>query len=116
MKGKLGPEHLTGMVQDGRFFLWKILNPDNNLPVGTLQAFLDKYMEAGGAEKIDYVHGADVTVELGSKPGNAGFYLPAMAKSDLFKTVILDGALPRKTFSMGEAHEKRFYLEAHKIN
>ena len=44
-----------------------------------------------------------------------GFYLPGMNKSDLFKTVILDGALPRKTFSMGEAHEKRFYMEARKI-
>ena len=41
-----------------------------------------------------------------------GFYLPPMGKDQLFKTVILDGALPRKTFSMGEAHEKRFYLEA----
>jgi hypothetical protein len=44
-----------------------------------------------------------------------GFYLPAMNKSDLFKTVILDGALPRKTFSMGEAREKRFYMEARKL-
>jgi len=47
--------------------------------------------------------------------GNVGFYVPGMDKSDLFKTVILDGALPRKTFSMGEAHEKRFYMEARKI-
>jgi hypothetical protein len=44
-----------------------------------------------------------------------GFYLPAMNKRDLFKTVILDGALPRKTFSMGEAWEKRFYMEARKL-
>jgi hypothetical protein len=55
-------------------------------------------------------------VKLGSLPGNAGFYLPGMSKSDLFKTVILDGALPRKTFSMGEAREKRFYMEARKIS
>jgi len=52
---------------------------------------------------------------LGRQPGNAGIYLAGMAKSDLFKTVILDGVLPRKTFSMGEANEKRFYLEARKI-
>jgi hypothetical protein len=56
-----------------------------------------------------------VTLRLGSLPGNLGIYLPGMKKTDLFKTVILDGALPRKTFSMGEAHEKRFYLEARKI-
>ena len=116
VEGQKGPEHLIGFVQDGKHYLWSITQPSHNLPVGTLQAFLDGYMQADGAEKIDYVHGADVTIELGSKPGNAGFYLPPMAKSDLFKTVILDGALPRKTFSMGEAHEKRFYLEAHQIN
>ena len=68
-----------------------------------------------GAEKIDYVHGGDVTVRLGSQPGNVGIYLPGMEKGDLFKTVILDGALPRKTFSMGEAAEKRFYMEARQI-
>jgi len=61
------------------------------------------------------VHGEDVVCQLGGQPGNAGFYVPGMDKSDLFKTVILEGALPRKTFSMGEAREKRFYMEARKI-
>jgi hypothetical protein len=98
------------------FGVVEIANPSSNLPVGTIQAFLDTFLKEGGAEKIDYVHGEDVTVKLGSQPGNAGFYLPGMSKSDLFKTVILDGALPRKTFSMGEAHEKRFYMEARKIS
>jgi hypothetical protein len=56
-----------------------------------------------------------VVTQLGAQPGNLGFYLPGMPKSDLFKTVILDGVLPRKTFSMGEALEKRFYMEARKI-
>ncbi len=54
-------------------------------------------------------------MRLGSQPGNLGFYLPVIAKDDFFKTVILDGALPRKTFSMGEAREKRFYMEARRI-
>ena len=97
------------------FGVVEISKTTSNLPVGTLQTFLDSFMKANGAEKIDYVHGADVTVELGSHPDNIGFYLPGMNKSDLFKTVILDGALPRKTFSMGEAREKRFYMEARKI-
>lgn len=91
------------------------LPPLTNLPVGSLQAFLDAWLKDGGAERIDYVHGDEVVFELGKQTGNLGFYLPAMAKTDLFKTVILDGALPRKTFSMGEAHEKRFYLEARRI-
>ncbi|MFH1183651.1 MAG: DUF1015 domain-containing protein [Chloroflexota bacterium] len=93
----------------------EIAQPTSNLAVGTLQGFLDAFMQHGGAEKIDYVHGSEVVERLGTQPGNAGFYLPRMGKSSLFKTVILDGALPRKTFSMGEAREKRFYMEARKI-
>jgi hypothetical protein len=106
-----------GLVGGGREFgVLEIANPSANLAVGTIQPFLDTFLKEGGAEKIDYVHGEDVTVKLGSQPNNAGFYLPGMSKSDLFKTVILDGALPRKTFSMGEAREKRFYMEARKIS
>jgi hypothetical protein len=112
-----GQSQTIGLVGGGKEFgLIEIANPSSNLPVGTLQSFLDAFLKEGGAEKIDYVHGEDVTVKLGSQPGNAGFYLPGMSKSDLFKTVILDGALPRKTFSMGEAREKRFYMEARRIS
>lgn len=112
-----GPSQTIGVVGGGRGLgVIEIAHPSSNLPVGTLQSFLDDFLKNGGAEKIDYVHGEDVTVKLGSQPGNVGFYLPGMSKSDLFKTVILDGALPRKTFSMGEAREKRFYMEARKIS
>ena len=112
-----GERQAIGLVGGGKDFgVIEITSPSSNLPVGTLQSFLDVFLKEGGAEKIDYVHGEDVTVKLGSQPNNAGFYLPGMSKSDLFKTVILDGALPRKTFSMGEAHEKRFYMEARKIS
>ena len=114
-----GEKQAIGLVGGGRsaeFGVLEIANPSSNLPVGTIQSFLDVFIKEDGAEKIDYVHGEDVTVKLGSQPNNAGFYLPGMNKSDLFKTVILDGALPRKTFSMGEAREKRFYMEARKIS
>ena len=115
--GAQGEKQVIGLVGGGKDFgILEIANPSSNLPVGTLQSFLDNFLKEGGAEKIDYVHGEDVTVKLGSQPNNAGFYLPGMSKSDLFKTVILDGALPRKTFSMGEAREKRFYMEARKIS
>lgn len=113
-----GRQQAVGLVGGGAgktFGVAEIAHPGSNLPVGTIQAFLDPFLKAGGAEKIDYVHGQAVTVRLGSQPGNVGIYLPSMAKGDLFKTVILDGALPRKTFSMGEACEKRFYMEARKI-
>ena len=111
------PPQVIGLVGGGREFgVVEIANPSSNLPVGTLQAFLDVFMKENGADKIDYVHGRDVVCSLGAQDGNAGFYVPGMEKSDLFKTVILDGVLPRKTFSMGEAHEKRFYMEARKIS
>ena len=91
-----------------------IENPKSNIPVGSIQMFLDEYL-ANHAGKIDYIHGDDTTKEMASKEGNVGIIFEAMSKGDLFKTVILDGALPRKTFSMGHAHDKRFYLEARKI-
>ncbi len=113
-----GLKQAIGLVGGGNgkaFGVIEISHPVSNLPVGTVQAFLDPFTKEGGAEKIDYVHGGDVVVRLGSQSGNAGIYLPGIQKSDLFKTVILDGALPRKTFSMGEAREKRFYMETRKI-
>jgi len=110
-----GPTHLVGMVASTGSSLIEIASPPSNLPVGSLQLFLDVFLKQGGAEKIDYVHGEEVVARLCSNPGCVGFYLPAMDKSELFRTVILDGALPRKTFSMGAAHEKRFYLEARQI-
>jgi hypothetical protein len=85
------------------------------LEVGNLQAFLDKYIQEHGETKIDYIHGENITEELGTKEKNIGFTLPIMDKKEFFKTVIVDGALPRKTFSMGEAEEKRYYLECRKI-
>ena len=86
-----------------------------HLPVGTLQAYLDKYLEEHPGAWVDYIHGEDVTRELAARPDAVGFLLPSMEKGDLFPTVIHDGVLPRKTFSMGEAHDKRFYLEARRI-
>src|SRR5699024_9185390 len=80
----------------------------SNLPVGTLQKFLDAYIEENGG-RIDYIHGEEVVEELSAQEGNIGFLLEAMPKKELFKTVVLDGALPRKTFSMGHAWDKRFY-------
>ena len=108
------PQQIGVITPDG-FGVASLANPHTNLPVGTLQAFLDGFLKQDGAEKIDYVHGSDVVCQLGAEPGNVGFYVPGMEKHELFKTVILDGALSRKTFSMGKAHEKRFYMECRKI-
>jgi len=88
--------------------------PEKQLAVGTLQAFLDEYLKDRESE-IDYIHGDDTCVELGRREGNISFLLPAMGKQQLFKTVMADGVLPRKTFSMGHAQDKRYYIEARRI-
>jgi hypothetical protein len=109
---------VVGLVQGSSkpaFAVVEFRRPTSSLAVGTLQTFLDRFMGQNGAERIDYVHGTSALQALASKAGNAGFYLPRPDKSSLFRTVIVDGALPRKTFSMGEAREKRFYMEARKI-
>ena len=107
--------HAIPFILEGAFGLLLVKNPAHNLEVGTLQAALDKLAKNHRHIEIDYIHGDQVVTELGSKRGNMGFYLPSMDKHDLFRTVILEGVLPRKTFSMGEADEKRFYLECRKI-
>lgn len=91
-----------------------ISNPKSNIAVGSIQMFLDEYLKDHKG-KIDYIHGDETTREMGSKDGNVGILFKVMKKEELFKTVILDGALPRKTFSMGHSYDKRFYLEARKI-
>lgn len=92
----------------------QIDNPTFTLELATLESFLNDYLEKTGG-KVDFIHGNDVVNELGVKEGNMGFFFPPISKHSLFKTIIFDGALPRKTFSMGEADEKRFYLEARRI-
>jgi uncharacterized protein (DUF1015 family) len=91
-----------------------IPKPEKQLAVGTLQAFLDDYLKDKNSE-VDYIHGDETCRELGKREGNISFLLPAMGKEQLFKTVMADGVLPRKTFSMGHAQDKRYYIEARKI-
>ena len=107
--------HFIGLIEDDLLELISINRPDNQLATGSIQSFLDDIMKKKGAEGIDYIHGDDAILSISQKQGNVGFYLPPMQKSELFKTVILEGALPRKTFSMGEAIDKRFYLECRQI-
>lgn len=88
--------------------------PTSKLTVGSLQNFLDKYLAENGGD-IDYIHGTEVVEKLAADGKKIGFVLPDMGKEQLFPTVIADGALPRKTFSMGHARDKRYYVEARKI-
>lgn len=91
-----------------------IHNQTSNLTVGSLQNFIDKYLSENKG-KVDYIHGTDVVTKLSENENSIGFILPDMGKEQLFPTVIKDGALPRKTFSMGHAEDKRYYIECRKI-
>jgi uncharacterized protein (DUF1015 family) len=109
-----GEGHAIAYTYAGHRGVITVPDPKVQLAVGTLQAFIDDYLKANGGE-VDYIHGDEVTDELGAKSGNIGFKLPAMGKEQLFKTVMADGVLPRKTFSMGHAQDKRYYVEARAI-
>lgn len=84
------------------------------LAVAVLQPFLDNWLRENGGQ-IDYIHGDDEVRQLAQSTGAAGFLLPPMEKHQLFRGVISGGSLPRKTFSMGHAREKRYYMEGRKI-
>ena len=85
------------------------------LPVGTLQKLLDEYLAENPDVKIDYIHGIDSVKQLCKQSGTLGFIFDGMKKSELFDAVKNDGSLPRKTFSMGTADDKRFYIEARRL-
>lgn len=85
------------------------------LPVGTLQVFIDEYLKDNPQVKIDYIHGEQVVFDLCKEDNTLGFIFEGMGKDDLFPAVETDGSLPRKTFSTGHAHDKRYYIELRKI-
>ena len=87
----------------------------NILAAEKLQIFLDKYTSENSAGEIDYIHGEEDLLELCKKESNIGFLLPAISKKTFFSRITAKGVYPRKTFSIGEAIEKRYYLEARHI-
>ncbi len=106
----------VGLIGPGaRYSVIEIADPPSTLAVGSVQPMIDALIERGGATHVDYVHGDDVLERLATNDGHVGIHLAAVGKSDLLRMVVREGALPRKTFSMGEANEKRFYVEARRI-
>lgn len=92
-----------------------VYHPEKALPVATLQDYLDSYAAALPLE-LDYIHGENTVRSLAAAPGKVGFIFEGMKKNELFRAVRANGALPRKTFSMGHAEDKRFYLECRRID
>ena len=92
-------------------------NPPAPLTVGSVEAFLEEWLPQHPQAHVDYIHGASTALSLAARPGTptTAILLPDFAKADLFRGVVLGGVLPRKTFSMGHAEEKRYYNECRVI-
>ena len=115
LHGDAAPQELL-WASNGLTGAMTIPAPVAALTVGTVQDFLDEYLKTAPAGAyVDYIHGRNPTVALANRPDAIGFLFDGMAKEELFSTVISDGALPRKTFSMGHAEDKRFYTEVRRI-
>ncbi len=107
--------HTITVVHGEEKWIFTFTNPDHALTVGALQNFLDRYLADHPGVECDYIHGEDTVERLAESPDCIGFLMDGMDKSELFPYVEAHGTLPRKTFSMGEADSKRYYLEARKI-
>ncbi len=114
LSGAAEPQEMTYIYGENEGAI-SVPRPEKQLTVGTLQDFIDGYIKSHDGCEVDYIHGEDSVRALASRENTIGFLFSGMAKSDLFPTVMLDGALPRKTFSMGHARDKRYYMECRKI-
>ena len=115
LHGDAAPQELI-WASNGRVGAMTVPTPVAALTVGTVQDFLDEYLKtAPTGAYVDYIHGRNPAVALANRSDAIAFHFDGMAKEELFSTVISDGALPRKTFSMGHAEDKRFYTEARRI-
>ena len=110
-----GHEHALTVVYSGMEAPAVVSNPEGAIPVDTLQRYLDHYLARNPAAHIDYIHGDDVLRQLAQAPDAIGFLLPPVDKETFFPAIQQLGVMPRKTFSMGHAHEKRFYMECKAI-
>jgi len=110
------PRLTAGLIGPGpRCSVVEIAEPPATLAAATWQPFIDGFIEQGGAREVDYVHGDEALERLAQHEGCVGLHLAGIGKSELMRRVVHEGPTPRKTFSMGEAHEKRYYVEARRI-
>ncbi len=101
--------------RDGRQRFTLLETDITELAVSRLQPALDGYLSGKDCLELDYIHGSDEVFRLGGEPGAVSIMLPPIAKDSFFATISGRGPLPRKSFSMGEASEKRFYLECRRL-
>ncbi len=111
-----GACHVAGLIGPGpRFSVIEVTDPESTLAVGTFEPFIERFIERGGATHVDYVHGDGALERLAQDARCVGLHLPVLGKDELLRRVVREGPLPRKAFSMGQADEKRFYVEARRI-
>jgi len=108
-------EHRIGYIDEKGYGLISIKQPDIKLTYEVIQKFIDSYRKENKSVGIDYIHGTSALKELSSRKNNLGLYLNAIQKSEFFDMIVAGGALPRKTFSIGEAEEKRYYIESRSL-
>lgn len=106
--------HCFKFVVDGKE-IPATIKATHEICVGSVQTVLDKFLAENPDSNIDYVHEAEQITALSKNKNTIGILLPAMEKTSLFDAVENFGSLPRKTFSMGEGKDKRYYFEARKI-
>ncbi len=103
-----------GLSVNNELYSLEVKGSRNFLSASLMQSVIDSLKERNACQ-IDYIHGIDVTVRLSNEGNNIGIILPDVDKSSFFETVIKEGSFPRKTFSIGHANEKRYYMEARRI-
>ncbi len=113
-EGTAAPQSYTCIYEGGEEQITAV-HPKFQLPVAGLQAFLDGYIAAHPGVEVDYIHGEESLRTVCRQRKGLGFLFEGMSKSGLFVSIKADGVLPRKTFSMGEAYDKRYYIEARRI-
>ncbi len=114
LHGEADEQHME-YIYGSTYGALHIPHPNRQLTVGTLQDFIDIYLADHPEAQVDYIHGEQSVQALAEQPHSIGFLFSGMEKSELFPTVMFDGALPRKTFSMGHAQDKRYYMECRRI-
>ncbi|MDD6957489.1 MAG: DUF1015 domain-containing protein [Sphaerochaetaceae bacterium] len=106
--------HSFALCSGGKYFIYTLDGAKSSIPAGSIQRVIEALAKKSKGS-VDYIHGYEETDKLGNAEGNIGIFLPAISKDTFFDSIVKDGALPRKTFSMGEAEEKRYYMEGRYI-
>ena len=107
---------LFALAKDGRFFVYNLKKTEKSpSSSAVIQKIIDKVVLTDKVGKIDYTHGIDSTIKIGSGKDDFAILMSDISKDDFFNTILRGGAFPRKTFSIGEAEEKRYYMEARRI-